>query len=128
MPDTNEDKAVLDMEKDIRTMAGRLAPIQEGRERPKMASEPFRDLPGPVGAGAVGKRLEGLLKRSGELAKQAEVLATALNGPTSYPSDKANQTKAGDYLFGRQMAALDEIGAVLDSLGRSLERTQRALT
>jgi len=135
MPDTNEDKAVLDMEKDIRTMAGRLAPIQEGRERPKMASEPFRDLPGPVGAGAVGKRLEELLKRSQDLSKQALVLEIALAGPLeggiSPDAGLKQMIRPGHPdapLFKRQMAALDEIGAVLDSLGRSLERAQRALT
>jgi hypothetical protein len=133
MPDTREDKAVLNMEADIRTMAARLGPIQEARERPKMASEPFRDPPGPVGAGAVGKRLEELLKRSQDLSKQALVLEIALAGPLeggispdTSPLKHARHPDAP--LFKRQMAALDEIGAVMDSLGRSLERAQRALS
>jgi hypothetical protein len=128
MPDTREDKAVLDMEADIRTMASRLAPAPETRERPKLTTGGLESRPGPIGAGAVGKRLESLLKRSQELAKQAEVLAIALTGVTGeHPNRIDSPVRSGDHLFGRQMAALDEISAVMDSLGRSLERAQRAL-
>lgn len=134
MPDNNEDEAVHAMEADIRTMAARLGPTtaqaregKEVRERPQVAAEAPRDVSGPIGASAVAKRLESLLKRSQDLAKATEVIATGLLGPANPPIKAIPPPKAEDWLFGRQMAALDQISGALDSLAGSLERIHRGL-
>ena len=80
-------------------------------------------------AGIVGKRLETLIKRAQELEKQAAVVATALAGnPTSVNLRDGPEPATHDHLFGRQMAALDELGQILDSVGRQIERAQRSLS
>lgn len=82
-----------------------------------------------IGASSVSKRMEALLKRAQELAAQAESLASQLSGPANRatPGLRPESRPSGDTVFGRQMAGLDEIAQVLDTLGGSLERAHRSL-
>ena len=134
MPDTKEDRTVQRMEADIASMAARLAPIQEGRERPRVGTGGLSTAVEPIGAGAVGKRLEELLMQAHGLLKRATVLEIALAGaleggiaPEGARGQPPKTAHPDAPLFRRQMAALDEIAGVLDSLGRSLERAQHSL-
>lgn len=124
-----ETKTTEQMEADIASIAAGLAP-KGGMPRPTLASIQS-GLGSPVtaiGAAAVGKRLETMIKAATELQKRSELLATALAGPATSSQDRAlSGSRPADHLFGKQMAALDELQAVLDSVGRSIERASRAL-
>lgn len=85
----------------------------------------------PIGASVVSKRLEDLLAQAGELVKQGELLAVALAGP-AMPAAAGLKVASGrkdgpETLFTRQLGGLDELGQVLDTLGRALERAHRSL-
>lgn len=84
-----------------------------------------------TGASAVSQRMEAMLKTVSELATQADSLATQLTGPDGSTPDRAkrpgSRSEQADTVFSRQMAALDEIQVVLDTVARSLERAHRSL-
>jgi hypothetical protein len=117
------------LEDDIAAMA-----LKSAVERPRVVSQSPTAAVVPIGASAVGKRLEGLLERAGELARQAEVLATGLAGPAPAEDKPAlnlrnlSREAGTEPLFVRQLSGLDELGRMLDTVGRSLERASRALS
>ena len=122
---SDEENATSQMEADIAGMARRFAPTNV---MPRVVAERPDNVRELIGAGAVGKRLETLLQAAGELAKQAEGLATALAGPSTERSRAATARRPpGDHLFGKQMSSLDELEAIHDTLRQALERAHRSL-
>ena len=84
----------------------------------------------PIGASAVSKRLEDLLAQAQDLSKRTEALAVALAGPAlpeAHGLKVAGGRKEAETLFTKQLGGLDDLGQVLDTLGRALERAHRSL-
>lgn len=80
-----------------------------------------------VAAAAVRDRIDELQMVALQLKNRAQELTQLLVGelapepvPTSYP-------KRPETVFGKQMAALDELATVLDTVQREIERTRQAL-
>jgi len=127
---TIPDDVTKAMEADVRQMAQTLAPQMPKATgmRPVITGAPS-EREGPIGATAVAKRIESLMTRTQELGTIAEAIATALSGQVNdSKAGGGERLTTGDHLFGRQMAGLDELGFLLDSLGRSLDRAARALS
>lgn len=83
----------------------------------------------PIGAVAVGNRMQELFKQAQELHKVAEILATALAGPVvAAPLKSQLGPREGQHLFARQMQGLDEVSMMLDSVRQAIERAARSLT
>lgn len=117
-----EQDAMAQMENDLSGMTGRL--------RPGVAAVRAENVV-PIGASVVSKRLEELIAQAQELAKSGETLALALAGP-AMPAAAGLKVAGGrkesaETLFTKQLGGLDELGQVLDTLGRSLDRAHRAL-
>lgn len=105
---------------------GRGAPDIGMVERPRVVSAPTT---GTIGAVAVGKRIQELFTQAQELHKVAEILATALAGPTvAAPMKAGTPPRQGQHLFARQMQGLDEVSMMLDSVRQAIERAARSLT
>lgn len=82
-----------------------------------------------IGAAAVAQRLEALTKQAADLAKQAELLATALAGPEKQAGGPVRDNRPKpEHLFGRQLMGLDEVGQQLDAIHSAIERAARSLT
>jgi hypothetical protein len=125
MSDTPDKDAMAKMETEIHDLAARTA-----SGRPLALTGNLAAAPGPIGATAVAKRLEAVIKRTVEIQKAATILATALAGPAQNDSRTprpAAESAKSDPLFARQMTALDELALVLEALNREIERAQRIL-
>jgi hypothetical protein len=126
-----QEDVLAQLEADIHSIAAKAPNL--AAERPRMVFPTQLATVTSIGAGAVGKRLEGLLERAEELARQAEVLATGLAGPAPAENKPALNLRnlpreAGtEPLFVRQLGGLDELGRMLDTVGRAIERASRSL-
>ncbi len=112
----------LELETNIREMADKL--------RPRVAAMPRVGEIIPVtapNASTVAKRLEKAIETARELEKTAIVLGVAIAGPSTTTTTNGRETNAPDFLFGRQMAALDELEAVHGRVRSALERIGLAL-
>lgn len=102
------------------------AAVTGDRTRPVVVSR--RDAPvTTVGAAAVARRLEALVKQTEDLLVQAGVLATALAGPPMPTAANLADSPAGEHLFARQLHGLEQLATILTEVDRQLARARAAL-
>lgn len=106
-----------------------LAPFIRSPHQPGRFGRSGQDVVKPPTATAVQERIAELIKRAQALASVAEGIEGHLAGPpANYPLKDGYDKPGPGTVFSRQMVQLDELAKALDALGRSLERSNGALT
>jgi hypothetical protein len=98
------------------------SPHQPGR-----FGRPINGLNATLTASAVQERIAELTKRAQALLSVAQGIEGQLAGSKNAAPERGDKAVNAEMLFARQLAALDELGEVLDALARSLERANGAL-